>query len=373
MPAATQGAQELNWRDAAAGAAAGVCNVLALHPLDVVKTRLQGAPLPLRSSRALAQLTAPHARAVQDRRPAADVYRGTVHAFKTIVRTEARRAAASSRLRVPLTRSDAQQGWLGLYAGLSPALAGGTLAWGLYFACYNRAKARYARWRGVAATELPATAHLAAAAEAGATVAVLTNPIWVAKTRLQLQRRPTGAQADGARYSGLLHALRRIAADEGLRGLYRGLGPSLALVSHGALQFTAYEALKKRALAAEAGEVHDSEARLSAAAASAIGVASKLLASGATYPSQVLRARLQQRRESGAAAAGASAEGGAWSMLRGLLQREGLRGLYKGWVPNVLRVLPSSALTFLVYEKVSQALEAPSDHATKRTRQPRDD
>jgi hypothetical protein len=30
-------------RDALAGAAAGVCNVLALHPLDVVKTRLQGA------------------------------------------------------------------------------------------------------------------------------------------------------------------------------------------------------------------------------------------------------------------------------------------------------------------------------------------
>jgi solute carrier family 25 folate transporter 32 len=260
-----------------------------------------------------------------------------------------------------------------LYAGLSPALAGGTLAWGLYFACYNRAKARYARWRGVPGTELPPTAHLAAAAEAGAAVAVLTNPIWVAKTRLQLQRRPTGAQADGARYSGLLHALRRIAADEGLRCLYRGLGPSLALVSHGALQFTAYEALKKRALAAEAGEAHDSEARLSAAAASGIGVASKLLASGATYPSQVLRARLQQRRESGAAAGAASsavAEGGAWSTLRGLLQREGLRGLYKGWVPNVLRVLPSSALTFLVYEKVSQALEA-SD-AAKRTRQPRD-
>ena len=37
-------AAELRWRDAAAGAAAGVCNVLALHPLDVVKTRLQGAP-----------------------------------------------------------------------------------------------------------------------------------------------------------------------------------------------------------------------------------------------------------------------------------------------------------------------------------------
>ena len=292
------------------------------------------------------------------------MYRGTVHAFKTIVRTEARKrhrrcvAAAADQRRCA-------QGWLGLYAGLSPALAGGTLAWGLYFACYNRAKARYARWRDVPGAELPPAAHLAAAAEAGATVAVLTNPIWVAKTRLQLQRRPgaAGAPADAARYTGLLHALRRIAADEGLRGLYRGLGPSLALVSHGALQFTAYEALKKRALAAQRGgaaaQGDAGEQRLTAAAASAIGVASKLLASGATYPSQVLRARLQQRREASAAAAPAAAEeAGAWRTLRGLLQREGLRGLYKGWVPNVLRVLPSSALTFLVYEKASQALDA---------------
>ena len=256
-----------------------------------------------------------------------------------------------------------------MYAGLSPALAGGTLAWGLYFACYNRAKARYARWLDAPEAQLPPAAHLVAAAEAGATVAVLTNPIWVAKTRLQLQRRPgaAGAPADGARYTGLAHALRRIAADEGVRGLYRGLGPSLALVSHGALQFTAYEALKKRALAAQRSDAAATESdeatepRLTAASASAIGVASKLLASGATYPSQVLRARLQQRREASATAASASAmaeEAGAWRTLRGLLQREGLRGLYKGWVPNVLRVLPSSALTFLVYEKASQALDA---------------
>ena len=39
-----------------------------------------------------------------------------------------------------------------------------------------------------------------------------------------------------------------------------------------------------------------------------------------------------------------------------LLQREGLGGLYKGLAPNVLRVMPQSALTFLVYESVLRAL-----------------
>lgn len=44
--------------------------------------------------------------------------------------------------------------------------------------------------------------------------------------------------------------------------------------------------------------------------------------------------------------------------FRLVLQREGAGGLYKGLVPNVLRVMPQSAITFLVYEKVMQMLEA---------------
>ncbi len=44
--------------------------------------------------------------------------------------------------------------------------------------------------------------------------------------------------------------------------------------------------------------------------------------------------------------------------LKLIIQREGTGGLYKGLVPNVLRVMPQSAITFLVYEKVMQLLEA---------------
>lgn len=38
------------------------------------------------------------------------------------------------------------------------------------------------------------------------------------------------------------------------------------------------------------------------------------------------------------------------------VQREGIGGFYKGLVPNVLRVMPQSALTFLVYESVMRFL-----------------
>ena len=148
------------WRDTVSGATAGMISVLALHPLDVIKTRLQ----------------------VQDgidRRAA--TYRGTVHAFRTVVRSE---------------------GALGLYAGLSPAVIGSTLSWAAYFGCYNNAKQRYAAMFEV--EHLPSHLHLLSAAEAGLVVSLATNPIWVAKTRLQLQRRePSRApEGGGARTAG---------------------------------------------------------------------------------------------------------------------------------------------------------------------------
>ncbi len=248
-----------------------------------------------------------------------------------------------------------KQGWRGLYAGLTPAVVGGTAAWALYFACYAAAKARLSA-EAPADAQLRPAQHLLAAAQAGAVVSVLTNPLWVAKTRLQLQRRELAASTSTAPalrpYTSLLDALRRTAAEEGLRGLYSGLGPSLLLVGHGALQFASYEALRSRAHAHRAAttSVQPHTVQLSGLEYGALGVASKLIASACTYPSQVLRSRLQQR--------GADAPTGMAAATRQLLASDGLRGLYKGWVPNVLRVLPSSALTFLVYERVHHALSA---------------
>ena len=47
---------------------------------------------------------------------------------------------------------------------------------------------------------------------------------------------------------------------------------------------------------------------------------------------------------------------GFFQSLRRILRREGVFGLYKGMVPNVLRTLPSSGMTFLVYESTKSLL-----------------
>ena len=72
-------------------------------------------------------------------------------------------------------------------------------------------------------------------------VCLITNPIWVIKTRLQLQRATSlrSSAAKAARrvsstraspYRGFTHAVARIAREEGFAGFYRGLLPSLLLV-----------------------------------------------------------------------------------------------------------------------------------------------
>ena len=81
---------------------------------------------------------------------------------------------------------------------------------------------------------------------AGVVTLALTNPIWVVKTRLCLQygRDPVANQDPNKVYKGMLDAFRKIASDEGLRGLYKGFVPGIWGVSHGAIQFMAYEELK---------------------------------------------------------------------------------------------------------------------------------
>lgn len=69
-------------------------------------------------------------------------------------------------------------------------------------------------------------------------------------------------------------------------------------------------------------------------------------------PVQVVRARLQQRQQMGRAVLYKD----SLTTLRLILRREGTRGLYKGIVPNIMRVLPSSALTLLIYEKLMQQM-----------------
>ncbi|CAN6309468.1 unnamed protein product [Urochloa humidicola] len=312
MPPGTSmaAAEAWTWENAAAGAAAGFTTVAALHPLDVVRTRFQ-----VSGGRGWSEVPP---------------YRNTAHAVYTIARSE---------------------GLRGLYAGFYPAVLGSTVSWGLYFFFYNRAKQRYLERKD---GQLHPVEHLISAAEAGALVSLFTNPIWLVKTRLQLQT----PKHHTSGYSGFSDALRTILKEEGFLALYRGIGPGLLLVTHGAIQFTAYEELRKAMIFVKSRQTRTAngggEESLNSIDFAALGAGSKVAAILLTYPYQVIRARLQQRPGSD----GTPKYLNSWHVVKETAKFEGVRGFYRGITSNLLKNLPAASLTFVVYENVIKLFKA---------------
>jgi solute carrier family 25 folate transporter 32 len=135
---------------------------------------------------------------------------------------------------------------------------------------------------------------------------------------------------------------------DGLRGFYRGFVPSLYGILHGALQFMVYEQLKIFQSQRKHGEPRH---QLSNADYLWTSGLSKIVAGAATYPYQVIRSRLQMH---GADDTYRSAR----DVIAQIWRQEGPLSLYKGLGPNLLRVLPSTCITFIVYESTRNNLMA---------------
>ncbi|RDX91907.1 Nicotinamide adenine dinucleotide transporter 2, mitochondrial [Mucuna pruriens] len=286
--------------NAVAGASAGTIAATFVCPLDVIKTRLQVHGLPRGQKGSV-----------------------IVTSLQNIVRNE---------------------GFRGMYRGLSPTILALLPNWAVYFASYEQLKGLLRSHNGC--NELTTIGNIIAAAGAGAATAISTNPLWVVKTRLQTQ----GMRPDVIPYKGVLSALRRITHEEGIRGLYSGIIPSLAGVSHVAIQFPAYEKIKSY-IAEKENTTVDKLAPGSVAIASSI---SKVFASIMTYPHEVIRSRLQ---EQGQAKNVKVQYAGVVDCTKKVFQKEGIPGFYRGCATNLLRTTPSAVITFTSYEMIHRFLE----------------
>lgn len=278
-----------------AGLSGGVVATLILHPLDLVKIRF----------------------AVSDGLDLRPKYSGMLHCMKSVWQ---------------------QEGLRGLYQGVTPNVWGAGASWGLYFLFYNAIKSYTKEGRQ---TELSATEHLVSAAQAGMLTLTLTNPIWVTKTRLVLQY---SADPNSKQYKGMVDALVQIYRHEGLPGLYKGYVPGLFGTSHGALQFMAYEELKRDY---NKYKKVSSDAKLNPLEYITMAALSKIFAVATTYPYQVVRARLQDHHNT---------YSGVTDVIRRTWRNEGAIGFYKGIIPNLIRVTPACCITFVVYENLSRLL-----------------
>lgn len=91
-----------------------------------------------------------------------------------------------------------------------------------------------------------------------------------------------------------------------------------------------------------------------------LGGASKVAAILLTYPSQVIRARIQQRPSSN----GIPKYLDSWHAVSETARFEGVRGFYRGITSSLLKNIPSASITFVMYEnflklfKVSQKTDS---------------
>lgn len=242
-----------------------------------------------------------------------------------------------------------------LYRGLTPNLLGNASSWASFFFFKARAESAILAIKvpppppGDDVAALTPQDYFVASGVAGLFTQVLTNPIWVLKTRMLSSDRGA-AGAYPSMWAGAAQLLRT----EGWRGFYRGLGIGLFGVSHGAVQFAVYDPLKqlyvrrRRRRSTGASGRGDERGgggqRMTTEATLVISSVSKLVAGAVTYPYQVLRSRLQNY----------DAEERFGRGIRGVVKRtwreEGWRGFYRGIIPGVVRVMPATWVTFLVYE-----------------------
>ena len=79
---------------------------------------------------------------------------------------------------------------------------------------------------------------------------------------------------------------------------------------------------------------------------------SKIVAAVVTYPYQVVRARLQDTQ---------SAYSGAVDCVRKTWRYEGVRGMYRGFAPALLHVVPNVCIVFPVYELMASLMGRDDD------------
>ncbi|KAF8447074.1 mitochondrial carrier domain-containing protein [Kalaharituber pfeilii] len=190
-------------------------------------------------------------------------------------------------------------------------------------------------------TDLGTLRRLTAGAMAGVTSVVATYPLDIVRTRLSIQSASFASLKKETKLPGMWGTMKNMYKTEGgFVALYRGLGPTLAGVApYVGINFATYEAMRKLV-------TPEGQANPTALGKLLAGAVSGAVAQSFTYPFDVLRRRFQVNTMSGLG----YQYKGFFDAIRVIVTTEGVRGLYKGLLPNLLKVAPSIGSSFLSYE-----------------------
>lgn len=321
-----------------AGAIGGMTASALTAPLDVLKTRLQSDfyQAQLRVARAA------HAQAGMN-----PLRAGMYHLSETLQ---------------ILSSVPKQEGWRALFKGLGPNLVGVIPARAINFYVYGNGKRLISEYLNNG--QEAAWVHLSAAVVAGVATGTATNPIWMVKTRLQLDKNVAEKSGGVAhrQYKNSLDCVRQVLRNEGYKGFFKGLSASYLGVTESTLQWVLYEQMKKslrhreEMIAASGREKTWWDRTVDYTGKAGAAGGAKLFAAVLAYPHEVARTRLRQAPMEG----GQPKYTGLVQCFKLVWKQEGVIGLYGGLTPHLMRTVPSAAIMFGMYEVILRFLETPS-------------
>mmetsp|Transcript_19626 Transcript_19626/g.36524 ORF Transcript_19626/g.36524 Transcript_19626/m.36524 type:complete len:326 (+) Transcript_19626:190-1167(+) len=206
-------------------------------------------------------------------------------------------------------------------------------------------------WRNI-------TVRFLSGACAGTSAVIFCYPLDLIRTRLTTQQPATKYS-----YNGITDAAAKIVKYDGIGGLYVGLGTTLCVaVPSFSISYMVYGSLKEYVLDDERFSNFrkvggDGSLRMGTVGTLFCGATSGSITAVVTYPIDVTRRRLQVQSQY-------IPEGqrmSAMDIFKGILKDEGTRGLYRGIVPELLKVVPFVGTMFGVYEVLREQFKLNTD------------
>lgn len=276
----------------AAGAVAGVSEILVMYPLDVVKTRVQ---------------------LQQGKGVGGEGYNGMVDCFQKIVKNE---------------------GFSRLYRGITAPILMEAPKRATKFAANDA----WGKWyRGIfGMSKMNQSLSILTGASAGATEAFVVVPFELVKIRLQ-------DRASAGKYNGMVDCVAKIVKEEGPLAMYNGLESTLwrhILWNAGyfGVIFQVKELLPK-------AEGKGQQIRNDLIAGSIGGTVGTIL----NTPMDVVKSRIQNSPK---IRGSVPKYNWAWPALGTVMKEEGFNALYKGFLPKVLRLGPGGGILLVVFTGV---------------------
>ncbi|KAM5259102.1 mitochondrial adenyl nucleotide antiporter SLC25A25 isoform 8-T8 [Hipposideros larvatus] len=175
--------------------------------------------------------------------------------------------------------------------------------------------------------------HLVAGGGAGAVSRTCTAPLDRLKVLMQVH-------ASRSNNMCIVGGFTQMIREGGAKSLWRGNGINvLKIAPESAIKFMAYEQIK-RLVGSDQETLRIHERLVAGSLAGAI-------AQSSIYPMEVLKTRMALRKT--------GQYSGMLDCARKILAREGMTAFYKGYVPNMLGIIPYAGIDLAVYETLKNA------------------